>query len=335
MTHTARALLDVPLAAAIAGVRRTVEAAGLTVDEGPAGAVVPMRSGTLRLSQAGARTALDIDAPEAAGLQLLRDLVAERIGEMGLNLDWQDRAGGRLPGNLSLARVESVARLSPSYTRVEISGPDLARFGRGGLHFRLLFGPEGANWPTTDENGVTRWPGGMAAWHRPVYTTRAIELLGGEAARITFDVFLHEGGRVTAWTESLRPGTEIAMTGPGGGGRPDASWMALIGDETAVPVIARILSEAPRGTRGLARLFVPEAADVQDLGQPEGVTVDWVLRGGQETPLDALHALALPDAEAFVFFAAERREAIAARDWLQARGRGRGTYHASAYWGPA
>jgi hypothetical protein len=97
--------------------------------------------------------------------------------------------------------------------------------------------------------------------HRPVYTTREVALLEDEAARITVDIFLHAGGRVTDWMGRVRPGNEITITGPGGGGRPGAPWMALTGDETAVPVIARILAEADPATRGGVILFVPENGD--------------------------------------------------------------------------
>lgn len=233
---------------------------------------------------------------------------------------------------MSLARIETVERISPSYVRLTMTGPSLARFARGALHFRLLFGPDGAGWPETDADGVTRWPGGIESRHRPVYTTREITLLGGEAARITFEVFLHDGGRVTEWTKGVAPGDEIAITGPGGGDRPAAPWMALIGDETAIPVIARILAEAGPATVGSATFFVPEAGDAQVLAAPAAMTLRWVLRSEATSPLDVLESLAIPDRDRFVFFAAERREAFAARDLLRARGLARGEFFASAYW---
>lgn len=330
--HAARALLAVSLSSAIAGIRGAAAEFGAPVEEAGDRLLVRLRSGTLRVSGDAGLVALDIDATEASGLQLLRDMIDDRAGALGLALDWQGAEAGRLPGNVSLARIDSVARLSPSYVRVAMSGPALARFGRGALHFRLLFGPEGAGWPMTDAGGVTRWPGGIEAWHRPVYTTRAIETLGGEAARITFDVFLHEGGRVTDWCAGLRPGAEIAISGPGGGGSHAAPWMALIGDETAVPVIARILAAAAPDMRGEAHLFVPEAADAQDLVHPAGVRIHWRLRSDAAGPLDALHALDLPARDRFVFLAAERREAFAARDWLRERGFRRGESFVSTYW---
>lgn len=331
-THDARAFLDVSLADAKGGVRRTAEEVGVPVEETAGGLFLRLRSGTLRVSGADGRTTLEIAAPEASGLQMLRDMVAERIGALGIGLSWEGALAGRLPGNVSLARIETVERISPSYIRIRMTGPALARFARFALHFRLLLGPEGAPWPATDEGGVTLWPDGIGAWHRPVYTTREIEPLGGEAARITFDVFRHEGGRTTGWAERVRPGAEIAISGPSGGDRPAAPWMALIGDETAVPVIARILAEADPAMQGTATLFVPEAGDVQHLAAPAGVALCWIRRDEPASALDALRALAIPGRDRFVFFAAERREAFAARDLLRERGLARGEFFASSYW---
>ncbi|MEB3419123.1 siderophore-interacting protein [Salipiger marinus] len=237
------------------------------------------------------------------------------------------------PGNLSRARVVSVTRLSPSYSRVTVAGPDLARFASGGLHFRLLLGPEGAGWPQVDAGGALHWPGGAKAWHRPVYTCRS--LTGTESgAELSFDVFRHDGGRITAWCDRLTPGAEVALTGPGGGGLPPArGWVGLVGDETALPVMARILAALPPATRGHAVLFVPDPADRQDIPHPAGVRLDWVLRGQcGDSPLDRLATLAWPDADRYVVFAGEQAQAVQARAWLPRQGLGKTEFVSAAYW---
>lgn len=329
--NTARAFLGAPLERVAVGLREVARANDFGIEEDAQGLFLQLRAGTLRASAAGGRTAMEIAAPGPHGLQLLRDMLADRVSALGLALDWETRWRGGRPGNLSLARLAGIERISPSYVRLRLDGPDLARFAVGGLHFRLLFGPEGADWPSTDPGGVTSWPGGVAAWHRPVYTTRAIETRGA-AATITCDVFLHEGGRVTEWALAARPDSQIAITGPNGAERPEAGWLGLVGDETALPVIARILAETPAAARGAAVLFAPRAEDVQPLAHPAGMSLRWVLRGSGETPLDALEGLDPPPTDRFVFFAAERSEAISARARLPARGLGRGEFHASGYW---
>lgn len=333
MTLEARAFIDVPFTAARTGFLQAGKAAGIGVDDASDALLLTLARGTIRLTGSGERTSVVLSAREPVGLQLLRDLIAERTEDVGLALDWQDKTAGGQPANLSLAWIAAVEPLTPSYARVVLEGPDLARFAEGGLHFRLLFGPAGADWPHTDEGGVTRWPGGAAAWHRPVYTTRMIEVLEtGGAARIHLDVFLHDGGRVTEWTRTARTGDTIAITGPGGSTVPTAGWVCLIGDETALPVIARVLSDLPETTRGQATIIVPDHGDIQELSHPPALSLTWVLRDEGTSPLDILHAMTPPDSDRHVFFAAERSEAVAARAYLATQGLTRGEFTAAAYW---
>ncbi|KJS43991.1 MAG: hypothetical protein VR71_08180 [Roseovarius sp. BRH_c41] len=277
-------------------------------------------------------TLIDLRAETPAALQSLRDFLAEQAAQGAFSLAWDAATSGAHPANFALGRVCEMRRLSPSYRRLIVEGPDLGRFAAGGHHLRLLFGPEGAGWPRLDVQGVTQWPGGLTAWHRPVYTIRRIIHGTGQAARLEIDIFLHAGGRTTGWTERVTPGTILGLTGPGGAGAPSAGWLGLVGDETALPVIARILAEAPDGTRGSATLFVPERGDIRPLAHPAGLVVTWVLRGGQTGPLDALRALAPPPDDRHVFFAAERTEATEARLWLTSQGFDRSSFTAAGYW---
>ena len=328
----ARTSLALPTEQSIEAFALVAEANGLAADRSEAGLLIHARLGKIEVTGEGTGTLLRIEAGTAGDLQIMRDLLSTRLEGMGQAPAWQDAVAGRQPANLSVAQVVSTERLSPSYIRVTIQGDDLARFAAGGLHFRLLFGPEGADLPATDATGVTRWPGGIDAWHRPVYTTRAIET-EGEAARITFDVFLHDGGRVTEWARAAHPGTRIALTGPGGskliGGH---RWMGLVGDETAVPVIARQLAALPQDARGRAVLFVPDAADRQPLAHPPGVELRWVLRGEGPTPSEAFAELGAPPPGGFLFFAGERSEAVALRARLTEAAVPRESYQVAAYW---
>ncbi|MFM9271993.1 siderophore-interacting protein [Halomonas elongata] len=293
---------------------------------------VTLEYGEIRVASEGASTSVRVASEDAGNLQMLRDLLTGQLSAYGLNPVWGGGRAGRQPANQSIARVADIERLSPSYRRVTIEGQDLARFADGGLHFRLLFGPDGMGWPETDENGVTQWPGGASAWHRPVYTTRDI-VCDGEAARLSFDVFLHAGGRVTEWTGQVSPGDEVALMGPGGGtGQKTAEWQALVGDETALPVIARMLASAPQTMQGEAVIVVPDEGDIQGLAHPEGVTLRWALRSNGESPLEALAALELPQRERHVFFAAEKTEAQSARVALIERGLAKHEFLAATYW---
>ncbi len=294
--------------------------------------LVALDYGEVRVGPEGEDTYVRVTADDAGNLQVLRDLLSDQLSAQGFGPTWEGARSGRKPANQAIARVARVERLSPSYRRVTVEGQGLARFARGGPHFRLLFGPDRAGWPETDDNGVTQWPGGVAAWHRPVYTTRDV-VCEGEFARLSFDVFLHAGGRVTDWTEQVQPGDEIALMGPGGdAGSRSAKWQALIGDETALPVIARLLAGAPQTMKGEAVILVPEKEDIQTLAHPEGVTLRWVLRDGDASPLDALADLKIPNSDRHVFFAAEKTEAQSARTALIERGLGKNEFVAASYW---
>lgn len=291
-----------------------------------------LQAGVLRLLPAEEGCALQVDVARESMVQVLIDLLSDELKKRDIEVHWQGARFKQRPANQSVAEVVAVERLSPSYQRVIIRGDDLARFSQGGLHFRLLFGPDGAEDPSTDENGVTQWPEGAAAWHRPVYTTREI-ICEGEAATLTFDVFIHDGGRVTEWTRRAKAGDRLLLTGPAGdAGQREHAWQGFVGDETALPVIARLLAALPDGTKGAAHLFVPEEADIQPLSHPEGVSVSWYLRSGEMDPLEALTQLSWPEEDRHVFFAAEKSEAVSARSQLRDAGFTKGEFIASAYW---
>lgn len=291
--------------------------------------VLAFGAGEVGMTPDGAETRLWIGAQDAAGAQVLRDFINQTAAEAGVAIRWRERFTPGRPVNLSLGRVTAIRRISPAFRRVEVEGPDIARLLGGGLHFRLLMGPKGARWPTIDTAGLTQWDGGIGAWHRPVYTIRTILETGG----IGFDIFLHEGGRVSQWSEALHIGDEVALMGPSGGDIPaDPGWIGLFGDETALPVLARILAALPAGARGQADILVPEAADIQPLPHPAGVRLNWLLRSDGGDLLAALADMTPPGAGRFVFFAAGKTETTAARRILEGRGFGKKEFWAMAYW---
>jgi len=279
----------------------------------------------------GAR--VTVSAPDRAKLYALQETIDHALEEIGASesLNWSEAEAGSLPGNMSVARVEWCKRISPSYFRVRLSDPDLERFARDGLHFRLLFGPFGyaGEWPFIAETGRTVWPGGASAWHRPVYTTRYVD---PKAGILEFDVFVHEGGKVSQWCESVQAGEEVALMGPGGDWYPEAGWLGLVGDETALPAIARILEAASPATRGVAVIMTSHEDDIQALRCPDGMAIKWLRREGAETLLDALDRLDLPETDRLVWFAGEKSEAAAARERMTALGLNKHECRATAYW---
>ena len=225
---------------------------------------------------------------------------------------------------LTVATVDDVRQISPSFRRVRLRG-DFTPFVTGGLHFRFLLGPPGVPLPTVGPEGLV-WPGSPQDWHRPAYTVRKLDPAGGW---IDVDIFLHDGGRVTAWTETLKGGEEVGLTGPGGGGLGQGGWQGLIGDETALPVVLRMIEALPPEARGQAFIRVPHAEDTQDVALPPGFRLHWIT-GRPLTHL--LDELSPPAGNRFLFFAGEKAEAEQARLWMTARGIEKGESRAAAYW---
>ncbi|WP_407492782.1 siderophore-interacting protein [Pseudooceanicola sp. MF1-13] len=331
-TPSDRAAFDQPYNDVLPAFRTAVTSKGMKLAEHDDHAEVTLSRGTIRLDADGSRSSVTLFEVDAIGGQVLRDLLDTMAADMGMTLQWAVQRDRGLPANLSLTTVETSEQISPSFHRLVVRGTDLSRFASGGLHFTLPQGPEGAGWPYTDEGGVTRWPEGIAAWHRPVFTTRSLEQVGDDW-RLTFDVFLHDGGRTPGWASGLGAGDEVAIMGPSGSAMPKpAGYLAIIADETAVPVAARILADWPIDAEGQVILFVQDHKDVQDLTAPPGITIDWVLRGSDETPVDAVNRLNLPDSDRYVLFAAEKSEAAAAKEALTAKGLVRGEFLAASYW---
>lgn len=326
------ALLPMPAQAVLPVLQHRALDIGFEVTPEGEGLRVLLSGGDLLAVADAESTRLRVTAQDMPHLQMLRDYLTEEISAAGMVPHWQGHRSQGHPDNHALAHVVSADQISPSYIRVTVAAQALSRFATGGLHFRLLFGPPNAAWPVLDANGVTEWPQGAAAWHKPVYTIRHLWDLGG-MTHLSFDVFVHDGGRVTDWCRGLVPGTEIVLSGPGGGkGLAHEGWCGLIGDETAVPVIARLLADMPAGAQGQAVLVVPGAADVQMLDHPPGVQVTWATRDTGATPLGALDLLRWPDDVAQIFFAAEATEARIARKILAERGLQKARISAAAYW---
>ncbi|MDT1060485.1 siderophore-interacting protein [Paracoccus sp. CPCC 101403] len=256
--------------------------------------------------------------------------LSETLPDLGQRLRWSSPAdAGKIPLNFSLARVERVDRISADFVRMRLAGPDLRRLAtRDSIHFRLVLpstGDTAPEWPRIGENGQTVWPKGDKALHRPVYTVRAIDEAQGW---LDFDIFLHAGGRVSEWALSGPKGRTVGLSGPNGGGIPDAASLVLAGDETAWPAIARILAERPdadasvwlMGARADYPLPLSTRTRVTHLPEGPGELVR-ILR---ETP---------PSPQTMLWMACEKTVLASLRGFLlDELGHDRHQTHLGAYW---
>lgn len=208
------------------------------------------------------------------------------------------------PMPLVLAEIEAtrVTRLSPSFVRVEFAGPELADLGVDGpwldqrLKLVLPFSPDhplprlvdlGADWYAGWRDLAPEERG-----HMRTYTVRDVTGYGLDT-RLVVDFVVHEDGLAgpgASWALRAQPGDRVVTLAPRRGVPfggiefvpGDAEQLLLVGDESAVPAVAGILAGLPCDAVGAAYLEVPEAADIQDLPCPPGVTVRWLPRGHEE-----------------------------------------------------
>jgi NADPH-dependent ferric siderophore reductase len=191
-----------------------------------------------------------------------------------------DGAVGVRPPFFREMTVVKAFDITPSMRRVVLRGHDLDRFAVGGLHVRLVFPPRGRApiWPVLGEDGCPAWPGGEDALTARVYTIRHLDLEEGE---VSVDILRHDGDATPGshFAVNACPGDVVGMTGPGGGGIPEARSIVLLGDETAIPAIARILGALEPGVRARAYIEVAGPGEEQSLPCAVGTHVEWLHRG--------------------------------------------------------
>lgn len=206
-------------------------------------------------------------------------------------------------------QVLRVVDLTPRMRRITLGGPELAGFVSLGSddHVKLLF-PQNAEQQAALENlvlGAGKDNGPMPAMRD--YTPRRYDLERGE---LDIDFVLHGDGPASTWAEQASPGQYLHIGGPRGSMIvPDIfdSYL-LIGDETALPAIARRLDELPAGRQVLAVIEVANAAERQALESAAQVEVIWVERdSGQQDLISTVRQLQVPTGKLYAWVATESK----------------------------
>ncbi len=206
-------------------------------------------------------------------------------------------------------QVLRVVDLTPRMRRITLGGPELAGFVSLGSddHVKLLF-PQNAEQQAALENlvlGAGKDNGPMPAMRD--YTPRRYDLERGE---LDIDFVLHGDGPASTWAEQASPGQYLHIGGPRGSMIvPDIfdSYL-LIGDETALPAIARRLDELPAGRQVLAVIEVANAAERQTLESAAQVEVIWVERdSGQQDLISTVRQLQIPTGKLYAWVATESK----------------------------
>lgn len=202
--------------------------------------------------------------------------------------------------------VLRVVDITPRMRRITLGGPELAGFISLGSddHIKLLFPQNAAEQAALDSPDFNLRGDGPQPAMRD-YTPRRYDLDIGE---LDIDFVLHGDGPASTWAEQAKVGQQLHIGGPRGSMIvPDIfdSYL-LIGDETAIPAIARRLDELPAGRKVLAVIEIANAAEQQPLASAAEVEVIWVMRG-QDDLLETVQNLTLPGGSLYSFVATESK----------------------------
>ncbi|MFY0731585.1 siderophore-interacting protein [Pseudomonas sp. NFX15] len=205
--------------------------------------------------------------------------------------------------------VLRVVELTPRMRRITLGGPELAGFVSLGTddHVKLLF-PQNAEQAAALENlvlGAGKDNGPMPEMRD--YTPRRYDL---ETLELDIDFVLHGDGPASTWAAQAEPGQFLHIGGPRGSMIvPDIfdSYL-LIGDETALPAIARRLEGLAANRRALVIVEVENGKEQQELHSAAEVNVIWVLReGGKDHLLSTVRQIKVPTGNLYTWVATESK----------------------------
>lgn len=247
----------------------------------------------------------------------------------------------RLRHELKL-RVLTVVRteeLTAHMRRITLAGGDLEGFVSPSHddHVKLFFPAPGDTQPVFPVLGNGANPVQYAEGARPIarnYTPRRHDPIKGE---LEIDFVLHGDGPASNWAAQAAPGHTLGVGGPRGSMVVplDFDWYVLVGDQTALPAIARRLEQLPAGARAIAVIETVDDGEQVALESIAQVDIHWVGRNGRQGALllEELQRIALPqDGDGFVWVACEHAQVKGLRAHFIDAGVPKQYLHVASYW---
>jgi NADPH-dependent ferric siderophore reductase len=243
---------------------------------------------------------------------------------------------------LHVLRSETV---SPHMRRIVLGGPVLAGFASPAPddHVKLFFANADGQFvlPEMTPEGP-RYPQGALPSPSRDYTPRWFDAQAGELA---IDFVLHGEGIACEWARRAQPGDALGVGGPRGSLLVAENYrhLLLLGDETALPAIARWLEEMPRHWTADVFVEIPDEDERQPLAVREGVDVRWLERNGVPAATSGLLEETLRDWEppegegdTYAWIACESRRARMMRKFVEGHlGVPSADIRATGYWSAA
>jgi NADPH-dependent ferric siderophore reductase len=222
--------------------------------------------------------------------------------------------------------VKRVEKIAAQMIRVALGG-DLDDFTSLGFddHVKLFF----PNGPAV--------AGGEPQTASRDYTPRRYDPAGNT---LEIEFVLHDAGPATRWARQVGPGQPLQIGGPRGSFiiPTNFDWHLLIGDDTALPAIARRLAELPAGAQAVVLAEVDGPADQISFESLADVSVTFAHRNGAPAGTttvlaQTLATLRLPAGDYYAWVACESLTAKALRAQLIAEhGANPKWMRAAGYW---
>lgn len=198
--------------------------------------------------------------------------------------------------------VDAVDYITPQMLRITLRGETLSDFVSLGAddHVKLVI------------------PGADGEMEMRDYTPRSYD---NETGRLVLDFAVHEAGPATRWALEAKPGSAVTVAGPRGSAViTGVSKWVLIGDETALPAIGRLIEEAKAGDVITAIGVVTDRHEEQQFKSAAKLETHWVHRPASAVTdpmpiIETLDGIELT-ADTFVWVAAEASVARAIKTYL-------------------
>lgn len=236
--------------------------------------------------------------------------------------------------------VDRVEWLSPHMVRVVAGGPGFADFPdkpATDKYAKLFFAPAGSTLTPPYDMAAIRESLPVEQW--PVVRTYTVRWVDAAAQQLAIDFVVHgDTGVAGPWAASAVAGDVLVLSTPGGAYAPssETTWHVFAGDESAIPAIGAALEALDDDATGVAHLEIGDESDKQRLSAPDGVTINWIIRGAGDPTKILAHALEAGDwsgeEHIQVFAHGERESMKAVRDVLKTRGIERSQLSLSGYW---
>lgn len=313
-----------------------------TVIRNDAGARLTSPFGTVDITRYADTVQVDVASGSAEILAMMKVFIAEHVFEFAgeaASVAWSgEGAGDTRPPQFQTLVVSQAFDVTPLMRRVVFACENAAAYAapEAGYHVRLLLPPAGRppRWPSLAADGRMEWPAGEDALTSRVYTIRSVDAATNGVA---VDFVLHGGGGSPGadFARGARPGDVVGILGPGGDGAPDAKRLLLLGDEAALPAIARMAESLPADCRATVLVEVEDEREEQPIASAAAVELGWLHRRGTPPGTSDLLERALAArlaagdlGETFIWAGCEQKTAARLRALLrsglpQARGRHR------------